>query len=86
MKTSVKAALYADEIINFIFGSLIKIIKLVESGQTLNRIKQWKVNERYYKTKDFDETVLQKYKTKLSNKLIKNYLTANKKDVRLISL
>ena len=67
-------------------NSLIKIIKLVESGQTLNRIKQWKVNERYYKTKDFDETVLQKYKTKLSNKLIKNYLTANKKDVRLISL
>jgi len=67
-------------------NSLIKIMKLIESGQTLNRTKQWKVNERYYKTKDFNETVLQKYKIALNNGLVKNYLASNKKDIRLINL
>jgi ribosomal protein S6 len=66
--------------------SMIKIMDLVASGQTLNRIKQWNVDEKYYKTKDFNETVLQKYKTLLNNGNIKNYLAENNKDVKLVNL
>lgn len=66
--------------------SIIKIMDLVTSGQTLNRIKQWEVDERYYKTKDFNEIVLQKYKTLLNNGHVKNYLTENNKYVKLVNL
>lgn len=66
--------------------TLIKIIKLIESGTSLNRIKQWNVKERYYKNKDFDETVLQKYFDNLKNDIIKNYLNQNPKKIKLIDL
>ncbi len=66
--------------------SLIKIIDLVASGRTLNRIKQWDVDGKYYKTNDFNETILQKYKTQLENGIIKNYLTRNNEDIKLINL
>ena len=66
--------------------SMIKIMDLVASGQTLNRIKQWNVDEKYYKTKDFNETVLQKYKTLLNNGNIKNYLAENNKYIKLVNL
>jgi phosphoribosylglycinamide formyltransferase 1 len=66
--------------------SMIKIMDLVDSGQTLNRIKQWKVDDKYYTTKDFDEHVLQKYKIHLNNDLVKNYLAKNNNDIKLINL
>jgi hypothetical protein len=44
------------------------------------------VDEKYYKTKDFNETVLQKYKTLLNNGTVKNYLAENNKDLKLVNL
>ena len=67
-------------------NSLIQIIDMVKSGQTLNRIKQWKVDERYYKTKDFDDNALQQYKTNLTEGIVKKYLTKNKHDIKLVEL
>ena len=67
-------------------NSLIKIMDMVKSEQPLNRVKQWEVNERYYKTKDFDEHALQKYYTNLNNGLVKNYLIENKNDIKLVEL
>jgi methionyl-tRNA formyltransferase len=66
--------------------SLIKIIKLLNDGKKLNRVKQWDVNDRYYKTKDFDEIALSKYKNNLKNEMIKNYLQSEDKNITLIDL
>ena len=66
--------------------SLIKIIKLLNDGKKLNRVKQWDVNDRYYKTKDFDEIALSKYKNNLKNEMIKNYLQSEDKNITLINL
>jgi methionyl-tRNA formyltransferase len=66
--------------------SLIKIIKLLDEGKKLNRVKQWEVKDRYYKTKDFDETALSKYKNNLKNNMIKNYLINKSKKIKLIDL
>ena len=65
---------------------LVKIIKLLSEGKKLNRVKQWDVQDRYYKTKDFDEIALSKYKNNLKNELIKNYLVNNDKKIKLINL
>ena len=65
---------------------LVKIIKLLSQGKKLNRVKQWDVQDRYYKTKDFDEIALSKYKNNLKNELIKNYLVNNDKKIKLINL
>ena len=54
--------------------------------EEIDRIKQWNVKERYYKNKDFDETVLQKYFDNLKNDIIKNYLNQNPKKIKLIDL
>ena len=66
--------------------SLIKIIKLLNDGKKLNRVKQWDVNDRYYKTKDFDEIALSKYKNNLKNNMIKNYLESEDKKITLVDL
>ena len=66
--------------------SLIKIIKLLDGGKKLNRVKQWEVKDRYYKTKDFDETTLSKYKNNLKNNMIKNYLESEDKKITLVDL
>jgi len=66
--------------------SLIKIIKLLDGGKKLNRVKQWEVKDRYYKTKDFDETALSKYKNNLKNNMIKNYLESEDKKITLVDL
>jgi phosphoribosylglycinamide formyltransferase 1 len=65
---------------------LIKIIKLLDGGKKLNRVKQWEVKDRYYKTKDFDETALSKYKNNLKNNMIKNYLESEDKKITLVDL
>ena len=66
--------------------SLIKIIKLLDEGKKLNRVKQWDVKDRYYKTKDFDEIALSKYKNNLKNDMIKNYLDSEDKKIILVDL
>jgi methionyl-tRNA formyltransferase len=66
--------------------SLIKIIKLLDEGKKLNRVKQWDVKDRYYKTKDFDEIALSKYKNNLKNDMIKNYLESEDKKIILVDL
>ena len=66
--------------------SLIKIMKLFDEGKKLNRVKQWNVKERYYKTKDFDENALLKYKDNLENNMIENYLKQEKNNIKLIDL
>ena len=66
--------------------SLIKIIKLLDEGKKLNRVKQWDVIDRYYKTKDFNEIALSKYKSKLKNNMIKKYLENEDKKIKLINL
>lgn len=66
--------------------SLIKILNLLKEGKKLNRVKQWNVKERYYKTKDFDNDALSKYKTNLKNNIIENYLKQNKKYIKLVDL
>ena len=66
--------------------SLIKIIKLINEGKKLNRVRQWDVKDRYYQTKDFDEIVLSKYKENLKNNMIKNYLESDDKKIKLVDL
>ena len=52
----------------------------------LKRVKQWDVKDRYYKTKDFDQIALSKYKDNLKNDMIKNYLENNDIGIKLIDL
>ena len=66
--------------------SLVKIIKLLDEGKKLNRVKQWDVKDHYYKTKDFDEIALSKYKNNLKNSIIQNYLENESKKIKLINL
>ena len=67
--------------------SLLKIMKMVDKGITPLSNSQWSVdNERYYKTSDFNEKVLLKYKNNLKNGLIKNYLSNPKKIIKLVNL
>lgn len=67
-------------------NSLIQITDMIKEGKKLNRIKQWKVDGKYYTTKDFDEHALQKYKIQLNNELVKNYLAKNNNDIKLVNL
>jgi len=66
--------------------TLTQIMTLVDEGKTLNRVKQWHVDEKYYKTADFNEQVLLKYKNNLRNRLIENYLSKPQKSIRIIDL
>ena len=66
--------------------SLIKIIQMMSKGKELNRVKQWDVEEKYYKTSDFNEEILSKYKDNLENGLIEKYLSGPNKTIKLIDL
>ncbi len=66
--------------------SLIKILNLLKEGKKLNRIKQWDVEERYYKTKDFDSDALLAYTTNIKNNMMSNYIMQDKKIIKLIDL
>ncbi|MEM2160077.1 MAG: formyl transferase [Candidatus Nitrosotenuis sp.] len=67
--------------------SLTQIMEMVKDGKTLNRVKQWHaVDEKYYKTIDFNEEALLKYKNNLANGLIENYLSQEKKPIKLIDI
>lgn len=74
------------KIIQSSVNTLIKILKFLEYGKTLNRTKQWNVKERYYKNKDFDERALEKYFDNLKNGVIKNFLNKNSTKIKLIDL
>ena len=67
--------------------SLFHIMDMVTKKIELTPVKQWSVeNERYYKTSDFNQEVLQKYKNNLENGLIANYLSSPKKPIQLVTL
>jgi len=66
--------------------ALLQIIDLIEQGKKLNRIKQWNVDGKYYKTNDFNKDVLSKYKNNLENGMIENYLKQSKKKIKLVDL
>lgn len=74
------------KIIQSSVASLIKIMKLLDEGKKLNRYKQWNVKERYYKTKDFNNDALLKYRTNLKNGMIENYLKQEEKKIKLVDL
>jgi len=66
---------------------IYKIIELVNGGRTLPRVKQWKVSdERYYKSSDFNEDVLIRYKAKLKDGLVERYMKSEKKQLELVTL
>ncbi len=68
-------------------SNLTKIMNMVKEGKKLNRIKQWKIEDcRYYRTRDFNENILQKYKNKMEEGLIEKYTSDPKNISRLISL
>ena len=67
-------------------NSLMQIMAMIKEGKKLNRIKQWSVDEKYYKTIDFNEEILSKYKNNLENGLIENHLSKPKKSIKLIDL
>lgn len=74
------------KIIKSSVNSLVRIMELVKEGKSLNRVKQWNIDGKYYKTSDFDEAALLKYKNNLENGLIENYLSKPKKSIKLIDL
>lgn len=65
---------------------LIQIMEMINEGKKLNRVKQWNVDGKYYKTSDFNEEALLKYKNNMKNGLIENYLLKPRKKIKLIDL
>lgn len=66
---------------------LVKIMRLIENGNELNRVKQWEVpHSKYYGNKDFDAKALSRYKKNLENGLIERYLHGPTKQVDLLTL
>jgi len=67
--------------------TMIKLMEQVGRGESLNRVKQWKVeNERYYRNKDFNDDILATYKMNLENGMIEKHLGGKKPEIKLISL
>jgi methionyl-tRNA formyltransferase len=66
--------------------TLIQILDSLKKGNTIIRVKQWKIpNEKYYRMKDFDEESLKIYKKNLEDKIIEKYLNSPKKKIDLVS-
>jgi methionyl-tRNA formyltransferase len=64
-----------------------RILKILERGRPLNRVKQWQAaSERTYRNSDFNEDVLLKYHRKIEDGLIERFLRGAPKKLRLISL
>jgi len=67
--------------------ALEKIIAMVKDEKELPRTKQWNVsNEKYYKNKDFNESILLKYKENLKNGIIEKFLRSPKSVPKLINI
>lgn len=67
--------------------SLLKIMEMIDKGIKPLSTTQWSIDsERYYKTSDFNEEILLKYKNNLKNRLIEKYLSNPKKVIKLINL
>ena len=52
----------------------------------LNRVKQWKVKEKYYKNSDFNETILKEYLKKLNDGLIEKHLNKSQTKLHIINI
>lgn len=66
---------------------LIKLMKMVENSESLPRIKQWKIpNEKYYKSKDFNDIILSQYYKNLQNGIVEHFINNEKKNPKLINI
>ena len=64
---------------------LIEIMDFVDSGGTLNRVKQWEIpNPKYYRRRDFNEEILKTYYANLNNGLIEHHIQNTKNPLKLI--
>tara|TARA_B100000029_G_scaffold466059_1_gene501236 strand:- start:89 stop:877 length:789 start_codon:yes stop_codon:yes gene_type:complete len=64
---------------------IIDILKLIKNNQDINRIPQWTIkNERIYKLRDFNDSILKKYFEMMENDIIKKYSNKKKKEFRTI--
>ena len=67
--------------------ALQKIMDIVKEGKELPRTKQWIVdNEKYYKNKDFNGSILLKYKENLKNGIVEKFLGSPKSIPKLINI
>ena len=67
--------------------ALVRVMKMVKEGKSLNRVKQWHLaNAKYYRKKDFNKEVLLSYKDSLANGLVEGYLKNPNKYLKLVSL
>ena len=66
-------------------NAIIDILKLIKDDQEINRIPQWIVeNEKIYKMKDFNNTILKKYFERMDNNIVKEFSKKKKKEFRII--
>lgn len=62
-------------------------ISMIKEGKTIPRTPQWEVpNEKYYRSQDITEEVLQTYRDNMENGLIETYLKNTPPTLRLIEL
>jgi len=67
--------------------ALTEVMRMIKEGKKLNRVKQWKVpGARYYRSGDFNEDILKRYKDNLANGLVERYLRQPKDVPKLIPL
>jgi methionyl-tRNA formyltransferase len=67
--------------------ALQKIMDIVKEGKELPRTKQWIIdNEKYYKNKDFNGSILLKYKENLKNGIVEKFLGSPKSIPKLINI
>jgi folate-dependent phosphoribosylglycinamide formyltransferase PurN len=66
---------------------LVRLMGMVREGKTLPRVKQWQTpNKHYYRKKDFNEEILNKYLENLKNGLVEEYLAAPPKHIEMVTL
>lgn len=66
---------------------MLKLIEYTKNKKNIPRVKQWEVsNSKYYKTIDFDESVLEKYYENLQNGMIEDFINNEKKELKLVTL
>lgn len=56
-------------------AAMVQCLEMIRSGRTLPRVPQWKVpHVRYYRSRDFDEAILQRYYEQLAGGLVVRHL------------
>lgn len=64
---------------------LKKIIEKLKNNESISRFPQWKIpNEKVYRIKDFNESILTVYKKNMEKRIIENYIKSPKVPPKLI--